>query len=321
MVVASNHVPLVLVGGFGFIGRNILDRITHTFETKFRPLVIDNLSNACPGHETLDVASLIDSYTSASVGAFLDQEASAQRTFIFLAGETRVAESRERPMDFVHANIMAPSAFVHDHVRAGDTFILVSTAGALYDGSFAIRTESAFCPKNFYGATKAAEELILEKMVELKGAQYSVVRMTNVYGRYSLRKKSAIHVFTRAIIDGSEVQINGDGGQTRDFIFAGDIARGIMTVIEAASEGRAEKVNLLGQGRSSALNDIIDQLEAIAGKTLNTRRVPATALLATEPRDVTVVVEDVRRVLGNDITSLEDGLRQTYAYYQTIDAG
>ena len=315
----KNSVSLVLIGGFGFVGRNILDVLAHDDQFDgLDPMVVDDLSNAVPGHETLDLPSFAGGYEEAGALAFLEAQRSEDcgRIFVFLAGETRVAESKDRPLDFIDANITNPSKFVLEAVQPGDHFILISTAGALFDGTFEVRTSSAYCPKNFYGATKAAEEMILEKLVELRGGTFSVIRMTNVYGRFSDRKKSAIHAFTRAIIEGSEVFINGDGKQSRDFIFAGDVGRGIATQAKRVRDGEAyDRVNILGAGVSTTLMDVVGAIEAASGEKLNYTKIPAEDLLKTEPRDVIASAEDVTVLLGGQITDFADGIRQTHAYY------
>lgn len=317
----KNSSTLVLVGGFGFVGRNILDVIekSNDFEG-LMPVVIDNMSNAAPGHEAIDVQSHEGNYEDAAALAFLDQieaPAGSGRIFVFLAGETRVAESKDRPLDFIEANIGAPSKFVMEAVQPGDHFILISTAGALFDGTFEVRTNSAYCPKNFYGATKAAEEMVLEKLVELRGGTFSVIRMTNVYGVFSDKKKSAIHAFTRAAIDGSDVFINGDGQQSRDFIFSGDVGRAIATQAKRVRDGEAwDKINMIGAGTSTTLMDVVAAIEDAAGKKLNYTKIPAEELLATEPRDVIANAADVSVLLGDGITPLSDGIKATHAYYK-----
>lgn len=315
----KNSTSLVLIGGFGFVGRNILDVIAQDDQFDgLEPMVIDDLSNAVPGHETLDLPSFAGGYEDAGAIEFLEAQKSEDsgRIFVFLAGETRVAESKDRPLDFIDANIANPSKFVMEAVQPGDHFILISTAGALFDGTFEVRTSSAYCPKNFYGATKAAEEMILEKLVELRGGTFSVIRMTNVYGRFSDKKKSAIHAFTRAIVEGGEVFINGDGKQSRDFIYAGDVGRGIATQAKRVREGAAyDRVNMLGAGVSTTLMDVVGAIEAASGKTLNYTKIPAEDLLKTEPRDVIASAEDVKVLLGDQITDFADGIRQTHAYY------
>jgi len=309
--------PLILIGGFGFVGRNIIDRVQNdeTFSA-FSPAVIDDLSNACPGYEQLDLKSHIGAYQAPEATAFLDGTGDGPRTFVFLAGETRVAESKDRPLDFIAANISEPSRFVLQAVREGDHFILISTAGALFDGSFEIRVTSPYCPKNFYGATKAAEEMVLEKLVKMRGGAFSVVRMTNVFGRFSDKKKSAIHAFTRAAIAGDTVTLNGDGKQTRDFVYAGDVAFGIATLAERARTGQqTEPVNMLGSGQSISLMDVVQTIEKASGKPLNYEQIEAADLIATEPRDVIASPADVRILLGDALTPFEAGIKQTYDYY------
>lgn len=316
----QNATRLILVGGLGFVGRNILDVMARDAAfAGLAPAVIDDLSNAAPGHEGLDLPRHVGGYEGQGALDFLDGLGDAPdqgRIFVFLAGETRVAESKDRPMDFIAANVTDPSAFVMQAVRPGDHFILISTAGALFDGTFEVRTSSAYCPKNFYGATKAAEEMILEKLVELRGGSFSVIRMTNVYGRFSDNKKSAIHAFTRAAIEGREVFINGDGKQSRDFIYSGDVGRGIAEQARRVRAGEEyAKVNMIGAGVSTSLMDVVGAIEEASGKTLAYKKVPAEDLLKTEPRDVIASADDVAVLLGDTRTSLVDGIRETHAYY------
>ncbi len=308
---------LILIGGFGFVGRNILEVLQEQNDfAAFTPVVVDDLSNACPGHEEIGTDRHIGHYQSSEAAAFLSAITAPARTFVFLAGETRVAESKDRPLDFIEANISEPARFVLQTIRPGDHFILISTAGALFDGSFEISVTSPYCPKNFYGATKAAEEMILEKLVSLRGGAFSVVRMTNVFGRHSDNKKSAIHAFTRAIITGDAVTLNGDGRQTRDFIYAGDVGFGVATLAERARRGEAtDAVNMLGSGASVSLMDVIGAIEKAAGKKLNYKRVDAADLITTEPRDVVASPSDVRVLLGEALTPFEEGIARTYDYY------
>lgn len=310
-----------LVGGFGFVGRNILEQIEldASLRETLQVHIIDDLRNACPGHKTVKGRVIETDYNDTSVPDFVQGMRKPDRpnVFIFLAGETRIAESMERPADFIQANIVAPSEFVISNVGPGDIFILVSTAGALFDGTSEIVQDSSYQPKNFYGATKAAEEMILEKLVEMRGGTFSVVRMTNVYGRFSDRKKSAIHAFTKALLNAETVTLNGDGLQTRDFVYAGDAGRAIANLAVDLCQGKEiSKVNLIASGCSSSLLDVINTLEAVTGRTLAYVQDEAKALLATEPRDVVVAPSAITPALQHQITSLADGLERTYAYYR-----
>ncbi|MBT0957757.1 NAD(P)-dependent oxidoreductase [Alphaproteobacteria bacterium KMM 3653] len=316
----KNSSTLILIGGLGFVGRNIIEAVAQDPAfAGLTPVAVDDLTNAAPGHEGLEIAQHHGSYQSQGALDFLNglEAPEGGRTFVFLAGETRVAESKDRPLDFIEANIAEPSKFVMQAVQPGDRFILISTAGALFDGTFEVSVESPYCPKNFYGATKAAEEMILEKLVELRGGTFSVVRLTNVYGRFSDKKKSAIHAFTRAAIAGEQVTINGDGQQSRDFIYSGDVGRGVATLAARLVAGEeTAPVNMLGSGVSTSLMDVVAGIEAATGKALAYEKVPAKELLATEPRDVIANAADVKTLLGESHSTLEEGIRQTYEYYR-----
>lgn len=311
--------PLILIGGFGFVGRNIIDVVANkSCFSMLSPVVVDDLSNAAPGYKETGVPFHAGDYNDEAAVSFINGVGGdAPRVFVFLAGETRVAESRERPLDFVDANIAKPARFVMETVRKGDKFILVSTAGALFDGTFEIAVDSPYCPKNFYGSTKAAEEMILEKLVDLRAGDFSITRLTNVFGKFSSRKKSAIHAFTRAVIAGRKVTLNGDGQQTRDFIYAGDVGTGIARLATRMCAGEEVcRVHTLGAGKTTALFEVVSAIEAAAGKPLEVERAPATELLATEPRRVTVLPSDVRVLLDDEITGFKDGIRATHDWYR-----
>lgn len=319
----KNASLLALIGGYGFVGRNILESVaTDPACATLSPVVIDNLSNPAPGYETLGLPEFIGNYDDDGAFAFLEKHGApagpsqSGRIFVFLAGETRVADSKDRPLDFIDANISAPARFVMQAVQPGDAFILISTAGALFDGTFEVSVNSPYCPKNFYGATKAAEEMILEKLVALRGGTFRVVRLTNVFGRFSDNKKSAIHAFTRAAIAGDRVTINGDGLQSRDFVYAGDVGRGIATLAARLRDGTpSDPVNMLGSGISTTLMDVVAAIEAATGQPLAYEKIPAKDLLATEPRDVIANADEVRTLLGDQITPFADAIAETHRYY------
>lgn len=312
---------IFLIGGFGFVGRNIIDHIqaNHTLFPKCEIMVIDNLSNAADQYETVECATLLEDYNSSSTYDFVrkNSQNTLARTFIFLAGETRVAESKDRPLDFIHANISEPARFINDNLNEGDKFILVSTAGALFDGTTEITENTPISPKNFYGATKAGEELILQHMVNSKGGEFKVVRMTNVYGKFSDKKKSAIHSFVRASLDNTTITVNGDGKQTRDFVFASDVGRAISNLaLRRKWSARDPKVHILGSGHSTSLNEVIESIQQISKYNFSISQVSATELLKTEPRDVLIAKNSVSQLFDGDLTSLEAGIRSTFHYYK-----
>ena len=310
---------LILVGGFGFVGRNIIKEAeAKRYSDQLSLAVIDDLSNAAPGHEHMKLLTCLEKYQSETASKFIKGLGSAPNTIVFLAGETRVAESLTRPLDFIKANIDDPAAFVMNNVKEQDHFILISTAGALFDGTTTVGNDTKLNPKNFYGASKASEELILQKLVEAQGATYSVIRMTNVYGLYSEKKKSAVHAFIRSALNNESITINGDGKQSRDFIFSRDVASGILThAYRFLKNDTYHTINTIGYGSSVNLWDIISIIERHGETKIDYRQVEAKALIATEPREVIADKKDAQVLLPYGTTSLSDGIKQTYEYYQS----
>jgi UDP-glucose 4-epimerase len=303
----------ILVGGLGFIGRNIIEelRLNHSYKIH----VIDDLSNASAASlDYKDVKVLQEKYLSKLCPDYLEK-LTGSRVFYFLAGETRVAESRERPLDFIRANVVEPSEFVVRNVRNGDRFILVTTAGALYDGSSVISEHSRENPLNIYGATKFAEEGILSKLVMLQGASYMQLRMSNVFGPYSDKKKSAIHAFCRAMARNDELIINGSGEQERDFVFSRDIAALAVSLISNSRvDNTSENSTFYGaRGQYYTINQLISILETAVGKVAKKRYVDAIELLKTEPRSVRVDKGLANRHAEKH-TLFEIALKETFEY-------
>lgn len=312
----------VLVGGLGFIGSNILEQllIGHDASPYFeKVIVIDNYSNNATVKEAWGQKCIIlkNSYNDGMVSEALSS-LKGPTTFLFLAGETRVAESVKRPVDFLQANIMDPATFVVKNVRANDDFILASTAGALFDGKETIGAESVINPKNVYGASKAAQELLLRRMVEAQDGQFGVVRFSNVYGRYSSKKKSAIHAFVRAALASEEIVVNGDGNQTRDFIYAGDLAKLVLSYANPENIQVRPSVATIASGNSESLKAILEYLENYLTTDLNVKFTENSELLKSEPRNVCIdsaalYLPDVERM------QLGAGLEHTVRFYTELN--
>ncbi len=302
---------IILIGGLGFVGRNIIDVLAQKDEENI--LIIDNLKNAVDGFEYISHQQIHDDLSSAKVFECINN-IKEKKIFIFLAGETRVADSLSRPLDFIEENISKPAKFVSNCVGQGDVFILISTAGALFSGEEFISEKSIPNPKNFYGASKLAEENILEKLVSASKAIFKVIRMTNVYGRYSDNKSSAIHAFIRASLNNTKIFVNGDGNQTRDFIFSEDVANGIVNM--AINHNKFENTYyFLGSGSSYSINEIINTINNISeGKIICEYR-ESKELIATEPRNVVIDKNSLYLNSEDELTNLLHGLKETRKYY------
>lgn len=313
---------LVLIGGAGFIGRNILDALADPRCASLRAAVIDDLSSAAPGALPDSLPVHHGRYQEPDAMGFLDSLGGGPRILVLLAGETRVKDSAERPLDFISANVSEPAGFALQALRPGDHLLLFSTAGALFDGTAPITRGLPVSPKNVYGASKAAGELVLAQIAAQRGARLTVLRPTNVYGPHSQHKKSAIHAFVRATLAGQPLTLHGDGEQSRDFVYAPDLARAVTEIALTLAAGRdVAPVQMLASGQSVTLNAVLAAIATAHGTPPQVTRIAAEALLATEPRDVIADPAAISPFLAGQGTGLGAGIAATYDWYARAAAG
>lgn len=168
-------------------------------------------------------------------------------------------------------------------------------------------------PLSFYGLTKMTVEKYLALYQQAFGIHYVVLRFSNVYGERQGNggEGGVISIFAKALAQGKGITIYGDGNQTRDFVYAGDIARGIR---KALTTENCDTCYNLSSETEISLNELVHVFSDIVGK----RIVPEYGL--AREGDI------VRSSLSNEkarknlqwepIVLLEDGLKRTYEYFR-----
>ena len=171
-------------------------------------------------------------------------------------------------------------------------------------------------PLSPYGASKQAFEAWLGVYHRTFGLDYTALRYGNIYGpRQSVREEGAVvAVFATRMAAGESVQIDGDGEQTRDFVYVGDC----VTANQASLElGSGLSINI-GTGQATSVRQIFDLLAEVAGYN------QPPQFGAARKGDVVHIVLDVTRAgtaLGWEArTSLVDGLAATYDFFRAVTA-
>lgn len=197
--------------------------------------------------------------------------------------------------------------------------IFASTAAAYGDVEedvLPLQEQLPLAPMSFYGLTKVVAERYLALYQALYGLDYVVLRFANVYGERQGDKGEGgvISIFAKRVAKGEPLIIFGDGGQTRDFIYAGDIANGI---VHALTTEHANTAYNLSTQTETSLNDLV----AIFGKAVGRELHPAHE--AAREGDI------YRSMLANEKAkaslhwqpevSLEEGLRRTVAYFASAE--
>ena len=165
---------------------------------------------------------------------------------------------------------------------------------------------------SFYGLSKVTAERYLELYHECFGLDYVILRFANVYGERQGDggEGGVISIFARNVAEGNEITIFGDGEQTRDFIYAGDIAEGVAAALTTT---QANVVYNLSTQTQTSLRELVDVLSNVAGRRIIPKYGPE------RPGDIyksSLSNARARRGLGwKPAVSLEEGLRRTYAYF------
>jgi UDP-glucose 4-epimerase len=169
-------------------------------------------------------------------------------------------------------------------------------------------------PLSPYGASKLAVEGYCSAFAGAYGMKSVSLRFSNVYGPGSFHKGSVVaHCFKR-LLHGEEIVVFGDGSQVRDFLFVGDLARGIRRAIDAGVTG----VFQLGSGQPTSLNELIAAIRrTVAGQV--EVRVRFAAFRPGEVHTTWCDVTKARSTFGFEpITSLENGLATTWQWFRDV---
>ncbi|HXQ37825.1 MAG TPA: NAD-dependent epimerase/dehydratase family protein, partial [Anaerolineales bacterium] len=168
-----------------------------------------------------------------------------------------------------------------------------------------------------YGASKHTVEHYLYMYHVNYALKYPVLRYPNVFGPRQDPQGEAgvVAIFTGRMLAGESVTINGDGDQTRDFVYVGDCARANLLVLAVDHE---PGIYNLGWGRPTSINEITSVLVNITGYPLPVQYGPAKV---GETRHIYLDASKIKKDLGwEPKITLEEGLEKTVAYFKVSEA-
>jgi UDP-glucose 4-epimerase len=177
------------------------------------------------------------------------------------------------------------------------------------------REDMPSAPLSPYALQKLASEQYCGLFTALYGLETVTTRYFNVFGprqQPGSPYSGVISLFVEALSAGRAPHIHGDGGQTRDFTYVGDVVRGVLACCEKPNVA-GEVINIAGGGRISLLQ-LISTLQKILGTHVEPTFGPERE---GDVRDSQADVSKAARLLGfHASVSLEDGLRRTVEWYQ-----
>ena len=291
---------VIVTGGAGFVGSHIVDEMVGRGH---EVAVIDDLSNGRKENINPKVAFYNQDIRRMDAlriifGQFKPDVVSHQ------AAQPSLRLSVENPAADAEVNIIG-TLNVMQAARQFDVkhFVFASTS-AVYDPETAMHNEEDERRPNLpYGIAKAAAEQYLIH----SGGSYTVLRYGNVYGprQRAVGENQLIPHALMGMLDGGQFAINGDGYQTREFVYVGDIARANRIALERQIIGLFN----VGTGSSHSVNRVCNLLKDLIGWTGEFAHAPGKV---GEARDSVLDSYNAKRHLGwTAETALADGLKKT----------
>src|SRR5215213_5867092 len=303
----------LVTGGAGFIGSNLVDALLARGDTV---TVVDDLStgrlsNLEPGLE--NGAELVEAdIRDGEALSRLAQEKRPEAIF-HLAAQIDVRKSLADPCFDAGVNV-GGTANVLEAARSceGRRVVSISTGGAIYgegEGQqLPLPEDAPIAPLSAYGQSKFAAEGYLSLYERLYGLSGVSLRLGNVYGprQDPLGEAGVIAIFCGLLKEGGRPTVFGDGTQTRDYIYVGDV---VSAALAAGDSGASGAINV-GTGKETNVLELIEALKRLSG---NESFEPEFAPARTgEVQRITIDAGRAERELGwRAEMDLDEGLRVT----------
>jgi UDP-glucose 4-epimerase len=303
--------PKVLVtGGAGFIGSHVCDQFV---ARGAEVLALDNLSSG--KKENLDPKVRLAQLDIRSPEAARLIESERPEIICHLAAQMDVRRSVEDPAFDAEANILGFINILEGARRGGvKRIVFSSTGGAIYGEQdvFPAPESHPTRPVSPYGVSKAAGELYLGYYRAQYGLSYAALRYANVYGprQNPHGEAGVVAIFSQRLVAGQGCTIFGDGKQSRDFVFAKDVARANALATETDYVG---PINI-GTAVEHDINALYRMLADAAGVAAPPQYAPGKP---GEQRRSVIDYALAHKLLAWEPTvPLSEGLRQTVAFFR-----
>lgn len=261
---------VLVTGGAGFIGSHIVDKL---IARNCVVVVADDLSTGLAANVNPAARLLRLDIAKDDLGPLF----AAERFdgVIHLAAQTAVPKSVEAPDHDCAVNVLGTVNVLEASRRAGVKRVVFSSTAAVYGAAAAvpIAETAALSPSSFYGLSKVTAENYFRLYRELFGLEYVILRYANVYGERQgdAGEGGVVSIFSRRLAAGQPLDIFGDGGQTRDFVYVGDVADANLQALVSPA---ANAVYNISTGTEISVSDLAAVLAAVAGHEAVIRRLP-----------------------------------------------
>jgi len=301
---------VLVTGGAGFIGSHVVDTL---IDNGFEVVIVDNMvtgnkENLNPKAKLCEVDITSDELDKV----FMEEKPD----FVcHQAAQVNVRKSVEDPMFDAKTNVIGSINILECCKKHNvKKVVYASSGGARYGEPSKVPCDEKeeITPLCQYGITKHTVEHYIWLYNKLYGLPYVVLAYGNVYGPRQDPKGEAgvICIFLTLIFEGKDCKIFGDGDQTRDYVYVGDVARANLLALQKDIPG--EDFNI-GTGVPISVNDIVAKMKEITGKGnfVNVDEVPG------EVRHIHLDISKAKEKLGwTPEFDFDKGLRETVKWFE-----
>jgi UDP-glucose 4-epimerase len=262
---------VLITGGAGFIGSNLARRLTEDGEDV---RILDDLSIGHAAylegvaHEMIE-GSLADPATVRSAVDGVD-------AIVHLAARAGIDDSVRDPLGTFEANVTWSIGLLDAARVAGvRRFIFASSNAAAGNHPPPSDERDLPHPASPYGASKLAVEAYLQAYATTYGLATCSLRFSNAYGPNSIHKRSVVAAWLRAALTDRPLEINGDGSQTRDFVYVADLSAAVVAALGAAEADIAGELFQAGTGVETSIAELADVIERVVDRPVEIVKRPA----------------------------------------------
>lgn len=302
---------ILITGGAGFIGSHLSDAFLSRGD---EVAIVDDLSRGrqdrLSPEARLHKLSIADTQELSTVVTEFNPE-----LICHLAAQIDVRDSITDPTRDARINVVGTINVLTAARLVGARVLFASSGGALYgrDAPVPSPEDTPPMPESPYGIAKLCAEQYINLYNRLYGTSHSVLRFANVYGPGQAPSGEAgvIAVFCSSILAGKNPVVYGDGSQTRDYVYVGDV---INAILAAADHTRPCTWNI-GTGTETSVLDLLAIIADIAGYPVTPHHV--SPRLGELQRSAVKVERAARDLDWRPGTVLRDGVRAVYRWIQS----
>jgi len=304
---------VLITGGAGFIGSNIVDELINK---GYNVIVVDNLSSGKETNINKKAKFYKCDIRSPELNDIFHKE---HPDYVnHHAAQIDVRRSVSDPVYDAQINVLGTINVLQNCVNYKvEKIIFASSGGAIYGEQdvFPATEEHPQRPISPYGITKLVAEHYLYYFKQMHGLDYTVLRYANVYGprQDPFGEAGVVAIFIQKFINGEQPIIHGDGQQTRDFVYVGDVVQANILALKNSS---TERIFNIGTGIETSINKVFEYLKKIINPSIEEKH--GYPKQGEQRRSVIDCTKANQILKWNAATLLIDGLRNTCNYFKLL---